>query len=113
MMNDSNREGVNKMNKNTDEVEVEVLELDELDAFEVTEDEDEATDEEVTFSPKEIASELGITAKDFRRWLRSKTDRRANKGGRWVFTADEKADWIQAYNSKDEAAEATEEDAEV
>jgi hypothetical protein len=113
MMNDSNREGVNKMNKNTDEVEeFEVLELDELDAEdEVTEDEDEA--EEVTFSPKEIASELGITAKDFRRWLRSKTDRRANKGGRWVFTADEKADWIQAYNSKDEAAEATEEDAEV
>src|SRR5580765_6130896 len=104
MMNDSNER---RFIMSKDQVEeFEDFELEEMTDVEDTDDEatEAEGDDEVTFSAKEIASELGLTAKDFRRWLRSKTDRRANKGGRWVFTADEKADWIKAYNTKDEAA---------
>ena len=36
-------------------------------------------------SAKELAAELDIDAKSFRRWLRTLTDNRAGKGGRWVF----------------------------
>lgn len=68
---------------------------------------DEATDTEteaeVTFSAKDLASELGIDAKAFRRWLRANTTDRANKGGRWVFTAESKAQFIDAYRSKAKA----------
>lgn len=85
-----------------EELEVEEITEDEFGDDPVEEDEDEA---EATFTAKEIASELGLTPKDFRRWLRSKTDRRANKGGRWIFTAEEKADWVAKFQAKDEAAD--------
>jgi hypothetical protein len=53
---------------------------------------------EVTLTtPKALASELGTDPKTFRRFLRSVTDDRAGKGGRWGFTADQvdelKARW--------------------
>lgn len=53
-----------------------------------------------TFSAKDLAKELGIDAKSFRRWLRAHTEDRANKGGRWVFTADSKAEFLEAYRTK-------------
>lgn len=57
----------------------------------------EADTEETTFSAKQVATELNIDAKSFRRWLRAHTTDRANKGGRWLFTADEKAELLEAY----------------
>lgn len=65
----------------------------------VEEIEVEAT-EEVTFSAKEVATELNLDAKSFRRWLRAHTADRANKGGRWVFTPAGKDAIIAAYNAK-------------
>lgn len=56
--------------------------------------------EEVTFSAKEVATELNLDAKSFRRWLRAHTADRANKGGRWVFTPAGKDAIIAAYNAK-------------
>ena len=37
---------------------------------------------------KELAAELNVDPKVFRRFLRSRTDDRAGKGGRWIFDAD-------------------------
>ena len=69
------------------------------------ETEAEVTPAEETFSAKDLATELGIDAKSFRRWLRANTDERANKGGRWVFDAKSKADFIAAYKAKGTATE--------
>ena len=55
---------------------------------------------EVTYSAKDLAKELGIDAKSFRRWLRSQTPDRANKGGRWIFDTESKAAWLNAYNTR-------------
>lgn len=52
------------------------------------------------YSAKDLANELGIDAKSFRRWLRANTADRVNKGGRWVFTAESKAAFIEAYRTK-------------
>lgn len=68
----------------------------------VTDEELEAP-AEVTFSAKDLAAELGIDAKAFRRWLRAHTTDRANKGGRWIFTEESKAQFIDAYRSKAKA----------
>jgi hypothetical protein len=54
-------------------------------------------EEVITFSAKQVAAELDLDAKSFRRWLRAHTTDRANKGGRWLFTAEEKADLLEAY----------------
>ena len=59
----------------------------------------EAPTEEI-FSAKDLAKELGIDAKSFRRWLRSQTPDRANKGGRWIFDAASKATWLAAYEAR-------------
>jgi len=59
----------------------------------------EPTTEEI-FSAKELAKELNLDAKSFRRWLRSVTPERANKGGRWVFDAELKASLIELYNTR-------------
>lgn len=53
-----------------------------------------------TFSAKDLAVACGTDAKSFRRWLRSQTEQRANKGGRWVFTAETKAAYIAAYAAR-------------
>mgnify|MGYP002082243901 CR=1 FL=1 len=52
------------------------------------------------FSAKDLAAELGIDPKAFRRWLRGHTTARANKGGRWLFTAETKAQMIDAYKAR-------------
>ena len=70
-------------------------------------DEVTTTDTEITFSAKEVATELGTDPKSFRRWLRSHTEDRANKGGRWIFTAETKALIIAAYNAKGAGTEPT------
>jgi hypothetical protein len=65
----------------------------------------EATDEapaEETFSAKDLATEAGTDPKSFRRWLRTHTDERANKGGRWVFSAEAKADTLAAYAKRND-----------
>jgi len=63
--------------------------------------------EEITFSAKDLAAELGIDPKSFRRWLRAHTADRANKGGRWVFTAEAKAELLEAYKAKGTPTEVT------
>lgn len=68
---------------------------------------DDATPtEETTFSAKDLATELKTDPKSFRRWLRAHTDERANKGGRWSFTAESKADIIKAYGEKAKGTDA-------
>jgi hypothetical protein len=52
---------------------------------------------EITFSAKDLAAECETDPKSFRRWLRSYTTSRANKGGRWIFTAAAKAEILKAY----------------
>jgi len=76
-----------------------------------TDDADETTEaEEITFSPKDLATELGTDAKSFRRWLRNYTpERAADNGGRWEFTADRKAEIIAAYTATDEETDAVDE----
>lgn len=69
--------------------------------------EETETTDEVTYSAKELATELGIDAKSFRRWLRAHTADRANKGGRWVFTAETKDAILTAYNTKAAGTEPT------
>lgn len=52
------------------------------------------------FSAKDLATACGTDAKSFRRWLRAQTNDRANKGGRWIFTAESKAAYIAAYEAR-------------
>lgn len=51
--------------------------------------------EEITFSAKDLAIEAGTDPKTFRRFLRSNYAH--NKGDRWVFDADAKAEILDAY----------------
>jgi len=88
---ESNREGVNNMTKrNTNAAPAKETEV---EAEEVT-----------TFSAKDLAAELGIDAKAFRRWLRAHTGDRANKGGRWLFTEESRTAFIELYRSTRSAA---------
>jgi len=87
---------------------------DDADTVDITEadvetlDEVETEAEDDTFSAKALASELGLDPKAFRRWLRNYTKERANKGGRWAFTADRKSELIDAYNAAHAPAAAEE-----
>lgn len=67
----------------------------------------EATEEptEKTFSAKDLAQECGTDAKSFRRWLRSTTDRRANKGGRWVFDEAQRAEILASWAARNTKSE--------
>lgn len=56
--------------------------------------------EEITFSAKDLAAELLIDAKSFRRWLRAHTEDRANKGGRWIFSPQARDELLAAYRAK-------------
>ena len=58
-------------------------------------------------SAKEVASMLGISPKDFRRWLRTKVDERAGRGGRWAFST-ETADQLVALYEDDHAPKSVE-----
>lgn len=80
----------------------------ELDLIETEVEAEETEAEETTFSAKALAAEVGTDPKSFRRWLRSYTNERANKGGRWAFTADRKAELIEAYNARNAPAEVEE-----
>lgn len=87
-----------------DTVDAEDLITDSDDQDTEDQDSDDSDDDEGaedTFSAKDLASELGIDPKSFRRWLRAHTAERANKGGRWVFTAESKAAFLDAYRTKD------------
>lgn len=83
---------------------------DELEMIEteVEAEETEVEAEDDTFSAKALASELGLDPKAFRRWLRNYTKERANKGGRWAFTADRKQELIDAYHAAHAPAAAEE-----
>lgn len=61
---------------------------------------EEAEATETTFTAKDLAAECGVDPKSFRRWLRSHTDQRANKGGRWLFTPEAKAEFLDAYKAR-------------
>jgi len=90
MINDRTRRGVNQI-------------MTKHNATPVADDETTEAAAEILFSAKDLAAELNIDAKSFRRWLRSQTPDRANKGGRWVFDAESKEAWLNAYRSKDAA----------
>lgn len=62
----------------------------------------ETATEEISFSAKDLAALCGVDGKAFRRWLRSTTDARANKGGRWKFTAEERDALVGKYNARNE-----------
>ena len=80
------------------------------DLEEIETEEEVEVEAEVTFSAKDLAAELGLDAKSFRRWLRSYTpDRAVDQGGRWSFTADRKAELIAAYNADETDAEEVDE----
>lgn len=55
---------------------------------------------EHSYTATEVAKELGISAKDFRRFLRTQTDQRAGKGGSWVIDEETKDELIRRYNEK-------------
>lgn len=77
---------------------------------EVTEDEIELEEDEATepmFTAHDLAVRCGVSDKDFRRWLRSITPQRANKGGRWAFNA-ETADTLVARFATRKAEKTTE-----
>lgn len=69
-----------------------------------------AETEEITFSAKELAAELLLDPKDFRRWLRAHTEERANKGGRWIFSPDARDEILAAYAADKAPKEADLED---
>jgi len=73
----------------------------------VTDAEVDATPAEATFTAKDLAAECGTDPKTFRRWLRSQTTDRANKGGRWLFTAESKAQFVEAYKARGTAKAVT------
>ena len=73
---------------------------------EVTE---EVTEEVNTISAKQLADELGVEPKAFRRWLRRHTTNRAGKGGRWAFSLEDAAELKAAYTKA--AAEETADEA--
>ena len=80
----------------------------ELELIETDDEVEEVEAEEVTFSAKELAAEVGTDPKSFRRWLRSWTTDRAEKGGRWIFDADRKAIVLAAYAEAHAPAAASE-----
>lgn len=55
---------------------------------------------DVTYTPKDLAVELGITPKDFRRWLRTQTDDRAGRGGTWSIDEETRILLLDAYRAK-------------
>lgn len=67
----------------------------------------EVTEEVTTFSAKDLAAEAGTDPKTFRRWLRAHYDR-PNKGERWVFDSELKAQVLDVYNKAAEPVELTE-----
>lgn len=73
---------------------------------------DDETTTEITFSAKDLAAECGVDAKAFRRWLRSHTADRANKGGRWKFTAEAKAELLAAFAARNAPASTTDQPVE-
>ena len=104
MINHRTTKGGDTMTRNPTATPV----TEELETIETEVEADETEAEETTFSAKALATELGTDAKSFRRWLRNYTKERANKGGRWAFTADRKAELIAAYKAAHAPAPAEE-----
>lgn len=56
--------------------------------------------EEITFSAKDLAIELNIDAKTFRRWCRANLNH--EKGSRWIFTDEARLEVITRYSTTPE-----------
>jgi ribosome-binding protein aMBF1 (putative translation factor) len=56
--------------------------------------------EEVTFSAKDLATELNTDPKTFRRWCRANLPH--EKGSRWEFTSDLKTEVLERFRSTPE-----------
>lgn len=69
--------------------------------------ETEATTEQGSITVKDLCAELNAEPKAFRRWLRSQSDNRAGKGGRWSFSP-EVAEQLKAKYADRAKAKATE-----
>lgn len=57
--------------------------------------------EEVTFSAKDLATELGTDPKTFRRWCRANLSH--TKGERWIFDTKSKDSVLEQFRSKPDA----------
>lgn len=64
------------------------------------------TPTEGNITVKDLCEALNAEPKAFRRWLRTQTDNRAGRGGRWVFTP-EVAEQLKAKYADRAAAKAT------
>jgi hypothetical protein len=62
---------------------------------------------DATYTPKDLAKDLGITPKDFRRWLRTQTDERAGRGGTWSIDEATKDILLARYRAKPARGKAT------
>lgn len=59
-----------------------------------------ASQGERTWSPDEIATLLNVTSKTFRRHLRSRTNERAGKGGKWVIASNDALALIESFGQR-------------
>lgn len=63
------------------------------------------SDEMIT--PKDLATRCNTDPKTMRRFMRSLTDERANKGGRWVITPDVADEIVRRFESRKTAGAVT------
>lgn len=71
---------------------------------------DEATETEApktSYTVKDLCAAVKAEPKAFRRWLRTQTDDRAGRGGRWSFDQERYDALIERYNNR-AASKATE-----
>lgn len=70
-------------------------------------DETEAPAEGTSYTVKDLCTELKAEPKAFRRWLRTQTDDRAGRGGRWNFDQETYDALIAKYNDRASAKATT------
>ena len=63
----------------------------------------EATTEQGSITVKDLCTELDAEPKAFRRWLRTQTDNRAGRGGRWSFSPEVAAQLKAKYADRAKA----------
>jgi hypothetical protein len=92
-----------KENAMDEVMDLELIEDLDLDLDQADEENETEAPAEVTFSAKELATLCDTDAKTFRRWLRTQTEQRANKGGRWVFDAEARDHYVEAFLTRNDA----------
>lgn len=67
----------------------------------------EVTETTSTITVKDLCAELNAEPKAFRRWLRTQTDARAGRGGRWAFSPEVAEQLKDRYAKRSEAKATT------